>query len=176
MTALDLERAKDEVILSLIPLLIFIVFVLYAFCRHGVFAVCNPLKSCPCHRADEIRAGAGGGVDDEATGSVAEDKSMSPLSPKKLLEYKRTSSGAYAKSVALIEDSDKDVDDMRMNVIPATIHEDIDDEGLGPVKVASQSSSSKSAHKIGEKFLVWVSNNQQMYIIPHDCSEIIYCL
>jgi hypothetical protein len=39
------ERAKEEVILSLIPLLIFIVFVLYAFCRLGVFAVCNPLKA-----------------------------------------------------------------------------------------------------------------------------------
>ena len=90
MTELDLERAKDEVILSLIPLLIFIVFVLYAFCRHGVFSICNPLKACGCHRADEIRAGAGGGVENEDTGEVAVDKSISPLSPKKLLDYKRS--------------------------------------------------------------------------------------
>ena len=47
ITQLDLERAKSEVLFSLIPLLIFIVFVLYAFCRMGVFAVCNPLKMCP---------------------------------------------------------------------------------------------------------------------------------
>ena len=33
MTHLDLDRAKSEVIYSLIPLLIFIIFVLYAFCR-----------------------------------------------------------------------------------------------------------------------------------------------
>ena len=46
----DQERAKEEVILSLIPLLIFIVFVLYAFCRLGVFAVCNPLKARKQHK------------------------------------------------------------------------------------------------------------------------------
>lgn len=47
ITNLDLERAKSEVLFSLIPLLIFIVFVLYAFCRMGVFAVCNPMRICP---------------------------------------------------------------------------------------------------------------------------------
>ena len=29
------------------PLLLFIVSVLYAFCRLGVFAVCNPFRWCP---------------------------------------------------------------------------------------------------------------------------------
>ena len=32
---------------SLVPLLLFIVSVLYAFCRLGVFAVCNPFRWCP---------------------------------------------------------------------------------------------------------------------------------
>ena len=32
---------------SLVPLLLFILSVLYAFCRLGVFAVCNPFRWCP---------------------------------------------------------------------------------------------------------------------------------
>ncbi len=63
------ERAKEEVILSLIPLFIFIVFVLYAFCRLGVFAVCNPLKVCPRSADDTVNVPA--------------------LTPKKLIAYKR---------------------------------------------------------------------------------------
>jgi hypothetical protein len=65
----DQERAKEEVILSLIPLFIFIVFVLYAFCRLGVFAVCNPLKVCPRSADDTVNVPA--------------------LTPKKLIAYKR---------------------------------------------------------------------------------------
>ena len=70
ITELDLERAKSEVLFSLIPLLIFIVFVLYAFCRMGVFAVCNPLKMCP--------DGPDSRVD------------LPSITPKKLLNYKRS--------------------------------------------------------------------------------------
>ena len=150
MTGLDLQRAKQEVILSLIPLLIFIVFVLYAFCRHGVFTICNPLKSCSCHRADEIRSGAGGGVEDD--GSVAVDKSMSPLSPKKLLQYKRGPNVEVKKSESLLDERDEEMDDNNLSVIPPTIQEVEDEEELGTIKVASQSPSSKSTQKLGIKF------------------------
>ena len=151
MTALDLDRAKDEVILSLIPLLIFIVFILYAFCRHGVFSVCNPLNSCGCHRADEIRAGAGGGVDDDVNGSVAIDKSISPLSPKKLLDYKRGTSGQQKTSVSLIDGRLIDIEEKEAIAIPPTIQEDSDDGEIGTLKVTSQTSSSKYTQKLGKK-------------------------
>ena len=147
MTGLDLRRAKQEVILSLIPLLIFIVFVLYAFCRHGVFTICNPLKSCSCHRADEIRTGAGGGVEDD--GSVAVDKSMSPLSPKKLLAYKRGPSVEDNKSESLLDGSNEKLEDNNLGIIPPTIQEVTDEEELGVLKVASQSTSSKSNQTLG---------------------------
>ena len=151
MTALDLERAKDEVILSLIPLLIFIVFILYAFCRHGVFSICNPLRACGCHRADEIRAGADTlrSTNDD-TGEVAVDKSVSPLSPKKLLDYKRSSSSAQKSTVSLRNVSDGDIEDINNFTIQPTIKEDTDDEELVTIKVASQSSSSKSTQKLGK--------------------------
>ena len=146
MTALDLDRAKNEVIMSLIPLLIFIVFVLYAFCRLGVFSICNPLKSCSC-RADEIRAGAGGRTGD-ITEAAAEDNSLSPLSPQQLLAYKRASSGATEKSIPLI---DVNGDNRQMSTVPATIHEDIEDgEGIDHLKTVSHCSSSKSNPKAGE--------------------------
>ena len=32
---------------SLVPLAIFILFTLYAFCRLGVFSICNPFRCCP---------------------------------------------------------------------------------------------------------------------------------
>lgn len=70
MTELNLERAKEEVLMSLIPLFIFIVFVLYAFCRLGVFSVCNPLKVCPQANDTQI-------ID------------MPSLTPKKLFDYKK---------------------------------------------------------------------------------------
>ena len=147
MTGLDLQRAKQEVILSLIPLLIFIVFVLYAFCRHGVFTICNPLKSCSCHRGDEIRTGAGGGVEND--GSVAVDRSMIPLSPKKLLQYKRGPTVEGAKSGSLLDENNEEMEDINLSVIPPTIQEVEDEEELGTLKVASQSSSSKSTQKLG---------------------------
>ncbi len=80
MTELDLERAKSEVLFSLIPLLIFIVFVLYAFCRMGVFSVCNPLKLCPRTPEDKL--------------------DLKGITPKKLLNYKRGESAASKKSDA----------------------------------------------------------------------------
>ena len=69
ITRLDLERAKSEVLLSLIPLLIFIVFILYAFCRMGVFAVCNPMRMCPNSPDTQV--------------------DLPNITPKKLLNYKR---------------------------------------------------------------------------------------
>ena len=70
MTELDLERAKREVVGSLVPLFIFIVFVLYAFCRLGVFSVCNPLRLCP--KANDTRL------------------DMPSLTPRRLFEYKKS--------------------------------------------------------------------------------------
>ena len=69
ITSLDLERAKGEVLFSLIPLLVFILFVLYAFCRMGVFAICNPLRMCP--DAPDTKVDLPG------------------ITPKKLMTYKR---------------------------------------------------------------------------------------
>ena len=69
ITKLDLERAKSEVLFSLIPLLVFIVFVLYAFCRMGVFAVCNPLRMCPNSPDTQV--------------------DLPNVTPKQLLNYKR---------------------------------------------------------------------------------------
>ena len=159
MTELDLERAKSEVILSLIPLLIFILFVLYAFCRHGVFSICNPLKSCP-HRGDEIRAGAGGSSQ-ETAGELSEDKSLFPLSPKQLLDYKRSSDGQKSAMVlasdntdiqgAVGNDDDDDVDDdVLLNNMITTIQEDLDGEGQEVLNTVSQESSSKSNRAIGK--------------------------
>ena len=144
MTALDLDRAKNEVIMSLIPLLIFIVFVLYAFCRLGVFSICNPLKSCPC-RADEIRAGAEGGTGNN-TDSAAEDNSLSPLSPQQLLAYKRASSGTAEKSIPLI---DVNGENRQISMVPPTIYEDTDAEGLNTLETAPRSTSSKSNPEAG---------------------------
>ena len=36
-----------QVMYSLVPLAIFILFTLYAFCRLGVFSICNPFRCCP---------------------------------------------------------------------------------------------------------------------------------
>eukprot|EP00094_Tigriopus_californicus_P014264 TCALIF_13825-PA protein Name:"Similar to tipE Protein tipE (Drosophila melanogaster)" AED:0.35 eAED:0.35 QI:0/-1/0/1/-1/1/1/0/495 len=69
MTQLDLDRAKEEVIYSLIPLFLFIVSILYAFCRLGVFTLCNPLRACP--KAHERNV------------------SMDNLTPEKLFDYKK---------------------------------------------------------------------------------------
>ena len=70
MTELDLERAKREVLLSLLPLFTFIIFVLYAFCRLGIFTVCNPLKVCPK--------------------AVDAQINVPSLTPMKLYDYKRS--------------------------------------------------------------------------------------
>ena len=47
ITELDLRRLKKEVMYSLVPLAVFILFTLYAFCRLGVFSICNPFRCCP---------------------------------------------------------------------------------------------------------------------------------
>ena len=83
MTELDLERAKSEVIYSLVPLFIFIVFVLYAFCRHGVFSVCNPLKMCP-----RVSGGTG---------------DLPPLTPKQLLAYRRELAAKKSSALAALQ-------------------------------------------------------------------------
>ncbi|CAB4067810.1 unnamed protein product [Lepeophtheirus salmonis] len=71
ITQLNLKRAKREVLLSLIPLFIFIVFVLYAFCRLGVFSICNPSKQC-CPPAQDTK------ID------------IPKLTPAKLQDYKKS--------------------------------------------------------------------------------------
>ena len=40
---------------SLVPLFLFIISVLYAFCRLGVFAVCNPFRWCPKSPDTELK-------------------------------------------------------------------------------------------------------------------------
>jgi hypothetical protein len=72
LTELNLERAKSEVICSLVPLMIFILSVMYAFCRMGVFSVCNPFRTCL-----------------DRTKSDPISVEMSRLSPAKLYNYKR---------------------------------------------------------------------------------------
>ena len=41
--ALD-QTSSFQVMYSLVPLAIFILFTLYAFCRLGVFSICNPFR------------------------------------------------------------------------------------------------------------------------------------
>lgn len=53
ITDLDLRRLKKEVMYSLVPLAVFILFTLYAFCRLGVFSICNPFRCCPTP-ADQV--------------------------------------------------------------------------------------------------------------------------
>ena len=55
ITELDLRRLKKEVMYSLVPLAVFILFTLYAFCRLGVFSICNPFRCCPTP-ADQAEA------------------------------------------------------------------------------------------------------------------------
>ena len=69
MTELNLARIKSDVIYSLVPLLLFIVSVLYAFCRLGVFAVCNPFRWCPK--------------------SPDTDLKLEVLTPQRLFQYKK---------------------------------------------------------------------------------------
>ena len=47
ITELKLKKLKKEVMWSLVPLAVFILFTLYAFCRLGVFSICNPFRCCP---------------------------------------------------------------------------------------------------------------------------------
>lgn len=70
MTHLDLARAKKEVLASLVPLFIFILAVMYAFCRLGVFSICNPIKTC-CPKANDARV------------------TMTGMTPKRLYDYKK---------------------------------------------------------------------------------------
>jgi hypothetical protein len=131
MTQLDLERAKSEVLFSLVPLLIFIVFVLYAFCRMGVFAVCNPMRMCPKSPDTKIE--------------------LPNITPKKLLNYKR---GLVAKkNVALAAFQDTynfkppdpgDGGPMGGGVaIPATIIEDPEDDTT-PSEAAEDSGNQRT--------------------------------
>ena len=83
ITKLDLERAKSEVLFSLIPLLIFIVFVLYAFCRMGVFAVCNPMRMCPNPADTQV--------------------DLPNVTPKQLLNYKRGLVAKKAQALAAFQ-------------------------------------------------------------------------
>ena len=69
MTELNLARIKSDVLYSLVPLLLFILSVLYAFCRLGVFAVCNPFRWCPK--------------------SPDTDLKLEVLTPQRLFQYKK---------------------------------------------------------------------------------------
>ncbi len=105
ITQLDLERAKSEVLFSLIPLLIFIVFVLYAFCRMGVFAVCNPLRMCPKSPDTQV--------------------DLPSITPKKLLDYKRGLVQKKNQALAAFQVIEA-TNNMQVD-IPATIQEDQED-------------------------------------------------
>ena len=84
MTELNLERAKQEVLLSLIPLFVFILFVLYAFCRLGIFTICNPLKLCP--RAADAQI------------------AVPSLTPMKLYDYKKSLIAKKSQVLASFKD------------------------------------------------------------------------
>ena len=112
ITGLDLERAKSEVLFSLIPLLIFIVFVLYAFCRMGVFAICNPLRMCP--DAPDTKVDLPG------------------ITPKKLMTYKRGMSikrtqGAQGPEVNIFSNENNPINSEQLQ-IPDTIKEELTEE------------------------------------------------
>jgi len=98
ITELDLRRLKREVMYSLVPLAIFILFTLYAFCRLGVFSICNPFRCCP---------------------TPADQAETATLTPKQLFRYKKT---LMAKKAAALQSFQKcDVSNL---AIPTTIAED----------------------------------------------------
>lgn len=129
ITGLDLERAKSEVLFSLIPLLIFIVFVLYAFCRMGVFSVCNPIKLC--HSSGPISK-----VD------------LPGITPKKLMSYKRGLMAKKAEAMGSISLEAEEQPQQPMGPdIPDTIFEDPANEALEAALAASTTRLKKTASK-----------------------------
>ena len=108
ITALDLERAKSEVLFSLIPLLIFIVFVLYAFCRMGVFAICNPLRMCP--DAPDTKVDLPG------------------ITPKKLMSFKRGMSIKRTQQPEVNIFNNENPNNTEQLQIPDTIKEELIEE------------------------------------------------
>ena len=92
---------------------IFIVFVLYAFCRLGVFAVCNPLKVCPKSPDDSVN--------------------VPTLTPKKLIAYKRGMVLKKAAALAAFQQvATDDTDEMILeSSVPAIAEEDEDEGGAG---------------------------------------------
>merc|ERR1712012_1035260 len=104
ITELDLRRLKREVMYSLVPLAIFILFTLYAFCRLGVFSICNPFRCCP---------------------TPADQAETATLTPKQLFRYKKT---LMAKKAAALQSFQKcDVSNL---AIPATIVESEDGDKI----------------------------------------------
>jgi len=125
ITKLDLERAKGEVLFSLIPLLIFIIFVLYAFCRMGVFAVCNPMRMCPNSPDTQV--------------------DLPSITPKKLLNYKRGLVAKKNQALAAFQQAsgspgdrppDPDSGGTGGIAIPATIVEEPNQEDLATSSAA----------------------------------------
>lgn len=100
ITELDLRRLKKEVMYSLVPLAIFILFTLYAFCRLGVFSICNPFRCCP---------------------TPADQAETATLTPKQLFRYKKT---LMAKKAAALQSFQKC--EIQNISIPATILEDVE--------------------------------------------------
>jgi len=104
ITELDLKRLKKEVMYSLVPLAVFILFTLYAFCRLGVFSICNPFRCCP---------------------TPADQAETATLTPKQLFRYKKT---LMAKKAAALQSFQKcDVSNL---AIPATIVESEDGDKI----------------------------------------------
>merc|ERR1711892_1521112 len=85
ITKLDLRRLKREVMFSLVPLAIFILFTLYAFCRLGVFSICNPFRCLPTPAAQAEPA---------------------TLTPKQLFRYKKTLMAKKAAAMCEIQNLD----------------------------------------------------------------------
>lgn len=85
---------------SLVPLAIFILFTLYAFCRLGVFSICNPFRCCP---------------------TPADQAETATLTPKQLFRYKKT---LMAKKAAALQSFQKC--EIQNISIPATILEDVE--------------------------------------------------
>jgi len=100
ITELDLRRLKKEVMYSLVPLAIFILFTLYAFCRLGVFSICNPFRCCP---------------------TPADQAESATLTPKQLFRYKKT---LMAKKASALQSFQKC--EIQNLAIPSTILEDVE--------------------------------------------------
>ena len=145
ITDLDLRRLKKEVMYSLVPLAVFILFTLYAFCRLGVFSICNPFRCCPTP-ADQV---------DQATLTPKQlFRSSSPVSPPLSWIYFRYKKTLMAKKAAALQSFQKC--DVQNLAIPSTIVEDTEVLGAG----LGQESTEQAVESEKQRFVFVESENE----------------